>query len=203
MRIGQSSTTSILIQIPPVLSTMRVGCSRTTVITALTLLAEFRANGCGGTSFAIADGVVTALTDGNFDRNTWYMVDRPPANRVTISHESGYRSVYTHLRRGSVTVSVGQAVTQGQVIGLVGSSGNSGWPHLHLTVQENSTAIETYVRPPDYWITPIPYTGDAPGILATGITNYRPNMAELVEQPSEMRHFTQAPDQSACLVGHV
>lgn len=76
-------------------------------------------------------------------------------NHVVISHgQSGgtyYQSLYGHL--GSVTVKPGQYVTQGQVIGYVGSTGYStGW-HLHFEIHKSSngrnfshTNPEPYVK---------------------------------------------------------
>ncbi len=57
------------------------------------------------------------------------------ANTVEILHSDGSVGLYMHLSKG--TVSKGQKVSQGSVIG---KSGNSGWstgPHLHVQVQKN------------------------------------------------------------------
>ncbi len=45
---------------------------------------------------------------------------------------------FVHLQNGSVTVSVGQNITKGMVIGNVGHSGNSTSPHLHFQVMDTS-----------------------------------------------------------------
>ncbi len=45
---------------------------------------------------------------------------------------------FVHLQKGSVTVSVGQNITKGMVIGNVGHSGNSTSPHLHFQVMDTS-----------------------------------------------------------------
>ncbi|HRY30950.1 MAG TPA: peptidoglycan DD-metalloendopeptidase family protein [Candidatus Paceibacterota bacterium] len=50
---------------------------------------------------------------------------------ILVEHESGLSTLYAHL--SSISVSVGQKVKQGDLIGLSGSSGISTGPHLHFT----------------------------------------------------------------------
>jgi murein DD-endopeptidase MepM/ murein hydrolase activator NlpD len=52
-------------------------------------------------------------------------------NGVMIDHGNGEFSMLAHLKPGSVKVAVDDTVTKGQVIGALGSSGNSSEPHLH------------------------------------------------------------------------
>lgn len=52
---------------------------------------------------------------------------------VAVSHSNGTQTLYAHLSR--VNVSVGQYVSQGQVIGAVGNTGRSTGPHLHFEVR--------------------------------------------------------------------
>ena len=65
-------------------------------------------------------------------------------NYVIIDHGvSGgkyYRTVYAHLKPGSITVSTGQKVNQGQKIGAVGTTGNSSGYHLHFEIREGSSS---------------------------------------------------------------
>lgn len=66
-------------------------------------------------------------------------------NYITINHGDGYSSVYMHMSRFA-SVSVGQAVSAGQVIGYVGSTGISTGNHLHFGIMYNGS----YVNPANY-----------------------------------------------------
>ena len=61
-------------------------------------------------------------------------------NCIMIDHGNGYVTLYGHL--SSISVSVGQPVSQGTTIGAVGSTGNSTGPHLHFEVLKNGTRID-------------------------------------------------------------
>ena len=63
---------------------------------------------------------------------------------VTINHGDGFSSVYMHMT--NYTVSVGQYVSQGQLIGYMGSTGISTGPHLHFGIALNGV----YVNPAYY-----------------------------------------------------
>lgn len=56
---------------------------------------------------------------------------------VVISHGNGISTLYAHMQRGSRKVKAGDIVSQGQVIGLVGSTGSSTGNHLHLELRKN------------------------------------------------------------------
>ena len=56
-------------------------------------------------------------------------------NMVVIDHGNGYRTLYGHMRTGTLVVSPGQKVSQGQKLGIMGSTGRSTGPHLHFEVQ--------------------------------------------------------------------
>ncbi len=59
-------------------------------------------------------------------------------NLVVISHGKGIQTYYAHC--SAIYVSVGDKVSQGQIISAVGSTGNSTGPHLHLEIRVNGVA---------------------------------------------------------------
>ena len=65
-------------------------------------------------------------------------------NYITIDHGNGFSTVYMHC--SALKVSVGDTVTQGQTIGLMGTTGNSNGVHLHFAMIKNGT----YVNPQSY-----------------------------------------------------
>ena len=77
---------------------------------------------------ATADGTVTyASSMGTY------------GNLVKISHGNGVETYYAHCSK--ILVSVGQTVSAGDTIALVGSTGNSTGPHLHLEIRINGSPI--------------------------------------------------------------
>jgi murein DD-endopeptidase MepM/ murein hydrolase activator NlpD len=62
--------------------------------------------------------------------------------RIRIKHAEGYSTVYAHLSRLAKGLKAGDKVRQGQVIGMVGSTGLSTGPHLHYEVWREEQAID-------------------------------------------------------------
>ncbi len=77
--------------------------------------------------YAAADGVVMTKKDMTTSYGTY----------VVIQHANGLQTWYGHGTRGSISVSPGQTVKQGQQIMLSGDTGNSSGPHLHFEVRKS------------------------------------------------------------------
>ena len=69
-------------------------------------------------------------------------------NYVVISHGTGNTTLYAHM--SSRSVSVGDRVTQGQQIGVTGSTGVSTGPHLHYEIKENGVRVDPLQYMPGY-----------------------------------------------------
>lgn len=61
-------------------------------------------------------------------------------NYVVVDHGNGYTSLYGHLQKA--TVKQGDTVSAGQQVGVIGSTGSSTAPHLHLRVHKNGQSID-------------------------------------------------------------
>lgn len=80
---------------------------------------------------------VTAAASGNVTIATF---GSGYGNYVMIAHADGSVTLYGHM--SSLAVSAGQTVSQGDVIGYVGSTGNSTGPHLHFEVRINGSPVD-------------------------------------------------------------
>lgn len=88
------------------------------------------ANGIGTNVFAADSGRVIEASGG---WNGGY------GNHILINHGNGYVTMYAHLSR--ILVSVGQDVSRGQNIGLMGSTGRSTGSHLHFEIRQGGSFL--------------------------------------------------------------
>lgn len=101
---------------------------------------------------AVADGLIIHVTEDLFDRETDGIVADGLGNYVGIYHASSDTyTYYAHLKTNSVPVAEGDFVTAGQIIGQVGSSGNSTDPHLHFEMWNPGVLTDPTIDP---WGTP-------------------------------------------------
>ena len=104
----------------------------------------------GNDVLAVADGMVASLEDGipeNVPGVTSRAVPITPetvgGNYVILDIGGGRFAFYAHMQPGSLRVKLGDRVRRGQVIGLLGNSGNSTEPHLHFHVTDGNTPLES------------------------------------------------------------
>ncbi|MDD2238878.1 MAG: M23 family metallopeptidase [Bacilli bacterium] len=71
-------------------------------------------------------------------------------NYIVLSHPNGSYTYYAHLHEGTIEVSEGQSVEQGQVLGKMGSTGNSTGTHLHFEVRIGGDTPSAAINPLDY-----------------------------------------------------
>lgn len=86
------------------------------------------------------DGVVVS-TENDIEVNTPTVdtnEENPLGNHVILEHEHNEYSVIAHFQKGTVKVNEGDSVHAGDVLGLVGNSGNSSEPHIHFHVADDS-----------------------------------------------------------------
>jgi Peptidase family M23 len=111
--------------------------------------------------YACADGEVHKVHDGS--RNHPYGI------HVRITHHDGYQTIYAHLNR--VSVSTGQNVKAGDIIGLADSTGNSSGGIMHLTLKKVGATGAGLTNFPFDIIDPTPYL-----VPATGRTRLEPGL---------------------------
>ena len=92
----------------------------------------------GQAADSIGGGKVTEV---GYDENGY-------GNYVVVDHGNGYTSLYGHLQKA--TVKQGDTISAGQQVGVIGSTGKSSGPHLHLRVHKNGQSIDPRTVIPGY-----------------------------------------------------
>lgn len=91
---------------------------------------------------AAAPGVISAKQDGRDDRSCDGRTGDARWNAVYVRQADGSIAWYGHLKRNSLTrKAVGETVEVGEVLGVMGSSGRSAGPHLHLEWYDSSERL--------------------------------------------------------------
>ncbi|MEL6588115.1 MAG: M23 family metallopeptidase [Pseudomonadota bacterium] len=102
---------------------------------------------------AAAGGVVEAVRDGMADvsvRDIGFdaVAGREAGNGVVIRHNQDCVTQYSHLKKGSVQVRPGDRVARGAVIGSIGLSGRTEFPHVEFTVRHRGEPVDPFVGIP-------------------------------------------------------
>ena len=95
-------------------------------------------NGHSGIDFAAEEGAEVYAVAGGIVTAADYDVEK--GNYVVLDHGGGLETEYQHMK--SLLVSAGQSVVQGQVLGYVGSTGNSTGPHLHFEARQDGAPAD-------------------------------------------------------------
>ncbi len=101
---------------------------------------------------AAASGRIANLRDGMIDQYfSDYTAEKKKevfnkglGNAVIISHGGGWETYYAHLKKGSLTVSKGQEVLKGDILGYVGMSGLTDFPHVHFELRHKNKRIDPF-----------------------------------------------------------
>lgn len=178
---------------------------------ALGTLADLRA---GVEVRASAPGTVRATRDGMPDRyltaeNAAELEGRDCGNGVFVDHADGWSTQYCHLKQGSIAVTQGDSVTSDTVLGLVGLSGRTQFPHVHVTVRKDGETVDPFA--PDgkiicdapstqtLWDTDLPYRPG--GMISVGFSDSVPDYA-LVKDGSAGRSTLPATAPAIVVFGY-
>jgi hypothetical protein len=133
-----------------------------------------------GTVVGVRNDMVDALQVGP---NAPDITNRQCGNGLVIAHPDGFETQYCHMAKGSIGVIQGQSVAAGDILGQIGLSGKTQFPHLHLSVRHNGKPVDPFntdgltscpdPSSPSFWNSDI--ATPAGGIIAIGLTTEVPD----------------------------
>lgn len=152
-------------------------------------LPSLQAMQAGVTVHPAAAGVVRGWRDGMPDQVVTAdtlagLKGRECGNGVVIEHGDGWVSQYCHMKQGSIAVENGQPVTPDSILGMVGLSGRSEFPHLHLSLRHNDKVVDPFQPGASgcaakgstpLWATPLAYRPG--GLIGAGFDTQIPSFA--------------------------
>lgn len=139
---------------------------------------------------AAADGTIAATRNDMIDAihggdTAPDIAGKECGNGILVKHTGGWETQYCHLKQGSVIVARGQKVTRGDVLGQVGLSGKTQFPHVHLSVRKDGNVIDPFDADEtltcdgsdlhDLWQADMPYVGA--GVISLGFASSVPKYA--------------------------
>lgn len=107
---------------------------------------------------AVAEGLVVTVVDKFPDQIPFILptdtgsitLEEIDGNRVILALGNGQFAFYAHLKPGSIQVKEGDFVTRGQVLGLLGNTGNTSAPHMHFHIMETNSSLGSNGLPYTY-----------------------------------------------------
>lgn len=162
---------------------------------------------------AATDGRVLGIRDNMPDQNfknfpLTAITDKECGNGVLIEHSSGMQVQYCHMMLGSIAVKAGERVKSGDVLGKVGLSGMTEFPHLHIEIRNaKGQTIDPYVGEASHavcgkstrnlWKSSIRQSMDyvPTGVLQSGFSNHVTSVDAVRDGKDALDHI--APDADA------
>lgn len=107
-------------------------------------------------------------------------LDNAAGNYVILDLGNGYFALYAHLQPGRIRVKIGDKVKRGQVLALLGNSGNSDAPHLHFHITDGNSPLGAEGVP--YVIESFEMEGTLPskGLLIEG--GWKPQTSAIIDK---------------------
>lgn len=150
----------------------------------------------GAEALAVANATVVGTVDGLPDLVPGTPLGGGPlsevdGNYVVLDLGQGFYANYAHLQPGSVRVEPGDHVKKGDVLGLVGNSGNSLAPHLHFHVMDTASPIVSQG---------LPYLMDRFTVTARAASTEAFDRAEVTGEPLQLAPGVQPSDHKRQLI---
>ncbi len=98
---------------------------------------------------AAAPGLVLRIRDGMADVSVAKigpeaLDGKDAGNGVVVDHGNGWTTYYAHLKRGSIAVRPREPVEAGQLLGQIGLSGRTNFPHLHFILRHKGEVVDPF-----------------------------------------------------------
>jgi hypothetical protein len=172
-------------------------------------LPHLRAMRAGVDVLAAAPGIVRAVRD-SWPDVSMRDADAPDlggqdcGNGVVLDHGEGWNTQYCHLMQGSVAVRSGDEVAAGDVLGRVGLSGRTEFPHLHFAVRLNGEAVDPFDRgdgadctaDDPLWSDGAGFGYRPAGTIAAGLSPHLPTYDEVRDAPPDARAWPAAEGEA-------
>lgn len=145
--------------------------------------------------YAVAEASVVTAVDGLPDTPPGALpvnmpLEQADGNHVVLDLRDGRYALYAHLKPGSVQVHKGMRVRRGQVLGMVGTSGNSSEPHLHFHVTDGPSPLAS---------NGVPYLLRSFHSTARGVSTAAFDQAIVSGQPIEVEPVPGSPERVSVL----
>lgn len=88
-----------------------------------------------GTCNSVDDVLYTAANAANVEGKGF-------GNGLVLRHDDGWETHYCHMKKGSVQVKTGEVVEAGTILGQIGLSGRTQFPHVHLSIRKDGTVVD-------------------------------------------------------------